>query len=228
MKFTQSRVNAFRPPLGKADHEEYDQALPTFGMRFRNGNPGVYFIKYKIGGKHGRLSLGRTSKVTLSDAQAAARRHFATIAEKVNPALARAQAVAKASDSIAPLLDGFIAHQRRNGRAESYLRDVERSLRHYFRALHRFAPDDITRGMIAKELARLRTESGSTTADRARAHLSKFFSWTIAEGLTESGNPVVGTSKGVTPSRDWVLRDEELAAIWARSVPTITATFSGS
>ena len=77
MKFTQSRVNSFQPPAGKTDHDEIDEAMPGFGVRFRNGGTGAYFIKYKIGDKHGRLSLGKVGKVSLADAQAAARRHFA-------------------------------------------------------------------------------------------------------------------------------------------------------
>ncbi len=214
MKFTQARVSGFKPPASKADHEEIDDSMAGFGVRFRNGGAGVYFIKFKIGNKHGRLSLGAISKVTLADAQAAAKRHFALITDKkINPSTERARATGKASDTIEPLLDGFIAYLRRNGRAESYLGDVERSLRRYFRPLHRFAAADINRAMIAKELARIRTECGPTTADRARAHLSKFFSWAIAEGLADE-NPVSGTAKTGTKARDRVLQDSELAAIW--------------
>ena len=125
----------------------------------------------------------------------------------------RARATAKASDTIEPLLPDFIAYLRRNGRAESYLADTERSLHRYFRPLHGFAAADINRAMVAKELATIRTERGPFAANRARAHLSKFFSWAIAEGLAEA-NPVSGTAKTATKPRDRVLRDAELAAIW--------------
>ena len=46
MRFTQARVNSLKPPAGKADHEEIDEAMPGFGIRFRNGGSGTYFIKY--------------------------------------------------------------------------------------------------------------------------------------------------------------------------------------
>ena len=145
MRFTQARVNSLKPPAGKADHEEIDESLPAFGVRFRNGGSGTYFIKYKIGGKHGRLSLGKVSKVTLTDAQAAARRHFAVIADKINPSVERAKAVDKVSDTIEPLIDDFVGYLRRNGRADTYLAEVERSLRRYFSPLHRFNAADISR-----------------------------------------------------------------------------------
>ena len=110
MKFTQSRVNSFQPPAGKADHDEIDEAMPGFGVRFRNGGTGTYFIKYKIGDKHGRLSLGKVGKVSLADAQAAARKHFAAIADKIDPSVERARAAAKASDTIEPLIDDFMRY----------------------------------------------------------------------------------------------------------------------
>ena len=62
MKFTQARVNSLKPPAGKADHEEIDEAMPGFGIRFRNGGSGTYFIKYRLGGKDGRLSLGKVAR----------------------------------------------------------------------------------------------------------------------------------------------------------------------
>jgi integrase len=213
MKFTQARVNSLKPPAGKADHEEIDPSLPAFGIRFRNGGPGVYFIKFKVGGKHRRLSLGKVSKVTLADAQAAARRHFAVIADKIDPSIERAKAVAKVSDTIEPLIDDFVSYLRRNGRADTYLAEVERSLRRYFSPLHRFNAGDINRAMVAKLLATIRTDRGPIAADRSRAHLSKFFTWMISEGLAEV-NPVSGTNRTGSKARERVLQDFELLTIW--------------
>ena len=213
MRFTQSRVNALRPPAGKADYEEIDEAMPGFGIRFRNGGSGTYFIKYRLGGKDGRLSLGKVSKITLADAQAAARRHFAVLADKIDPSIERARAVAKVSDTIEPLIGDFVGYLRRNGRADSYLAEVERSLRRYFSPLHRFNAADINRAMIAKSLATIRTDRGPIAADRSRAHLSKFFTWMIAEGHAEQ-NPVSGTNKTGSKPRERVLQDSELLAIW--------------
>ena len=127
MKFTQARVNGIRPPAGKSDHEELDEAMPGFGVRFRNGGSGAYFIKYRIGGRDGRLSLGKVAKITLADAQSAARRHFALLADKVDPSIERAKAVAKVNDTIEPLIGDFVGYLRRKGRSESYQGEVERS-----------------------------------------------------------------------------------------------------
>jgi integrase len=181
MRFTQTNVNSLKPPAGKSDHDEIDDAMPGFGIRFRNGGSGTYFIKYKIGSKHGRLSLGKVTKVTLAAAQAAAKKQFAAIAEKVDPAVERAKAVSKASNTITPLIPDFIDYLTRNGRSLSYLAENTRSLNQYFKTLHRFSAADINRAMVAKELSKIRADRGPISADRSRAHLSKFFSWAIAD-----------------------------------------------
>lgn len=213
MRFTQASVNSFKPPAGKADHVEFDDAMPGFGVRYREGGPGTYFIQYKIGKKHGRLSLGKVAKITLDAARVAARKQFAGIAERLNPSVERAKAVAKVSNTIEPLIPDFVDYLTRNGRSQSYLAENTRSLKQYFKALHRFSAADINRAMVAKELAKIRAERGPISADRSRAHLSKFFNWAIAEGLAES-NPTSGTNKTGSKPRERLLQDKELTAIW--------------
>jgi integrase len=213
MRFTQTTINSLKPPAGKADHVEFDDAMPGFGVRFRNGGPGTYFIQYKIGEKHGRLSLGKVGKISLNAAKIAAKKQFAGIAEKRDPAIERATAVAKVSGTIEPLIDDFLDYLGRNGRSQSYLAENKRSLNRYFKSLHRFGVADINRAMVAKELSGIRADRGPIAADRSRAHLSKFFNWAIAEGLAE-GNPVSGTNKTGSATRERVLQDKELAAIW--------------
>jgi len=214
MRFTQANVNNFEPPEGKADHWEPDEALEGFGIRYRNGN-GVYGIRYYIGKKDGRLSLGKITQVKLDAARDAARKQFALLAERMDPGTERAKAVAKVTGTIEPLIDDFKAFLERNGRSPSYLAENERSLRRYFKALHRFAPADINRSMVAKELSKIRADRGPIAADRSRAHLSKFFNWAIGEGLAES-NPVSGTNKTGSTARERVLQDKELIAIWRK------------
>ncbi len=213
MRFTQSAINGLKPPAGKADHVEFDDSMPGFGVRFRNGGAGTYFAQFKVGSKHGRLSLGKVGKVTLDAARVAARKAFAEVAQKANPSVERAKAVAKASETIEPLIPDFLAYLARNGRSESYRAENDRSLNRYFETLHRFPIAEINRATVARELSRIRAERGPISADRARAHLSKFFSWAIAEGMAES-NPVSGTNKTGSTARERVLLDAELAAIW--------------
>jgi integrase len=213
MKFTETNVTKLKPPPGKVDHWIPDDKTPGFGIRFRNGGEGVYGIRYGIAGRDRRLSYDKVSKVKLADAKVWAKKQFASIAEKIDPAVTRAQAAAKAAGSIEPLIDPFLDWLVNNGRSATYKAENERSLKRYFKALHRFGPEDINRTMVARELANIRAERGPIAADRSRAHFSKFYGWLIGEGLAEN-NPVTGTNKTNSKPRERVLADAELKAIW--------------
>ena len=72
----------------------------------------------------------------------------------------------------------------------------------------------MTRSDVAALLGRIAKDNGPFASNRARAALSAFFSWAIGEGLADA-TPVLGTNKATEEiSRDRVLGDDELAAIW--------------
>ena len=80
--------------------------------------------------------------------------------------------------------------------------------------MHSLALDQITRKDVASRLNRISLDSSSIVAGRARATLSALFVWAMQAGIVEA-NPVIGTAKPKEgPSRDRVLSDAELAAIW--------------
>ena len=62
----------------------------------------------------------------------------------------------------------------------------------YFKPLHGMPVDTITRKDIAARLVAITRESGSSTANRARAVINGFFVWAMQMGYIEA-NPVIGT-----------------------------------
>jgi integrase len=95
------------------------------------------------------------------------------------------------------------------------LSDAGRYLRVGWKPLHDLPLGKIERRTVSARMSEIATENGAISANRARAALSTLFSWAMREGLAEA-NPVIGTNRAVDEkSRDRVLTDEELAAIWA-------------
>jgi integrase len=213
VKFTQTNVATLRAPVGATDHTEWDDGMPGFGIRFRDGGAGAYTIKFSLHGKQVKLGLGKVNKVALVAAKTEAQQHFAKIAKGINPALERATVVVKAASTLDQMIPAFLAYLAQEGRAESYLAENTRSLTRYFKALHPYNASDVTRLTVANELAKISKEHGPFAAARSRAHLSKFYSWAIGEGRAEN-NPGSGTNKATTKTRDRILSDAELAKIW--------------
>ena len=72
-----------------------------------------------------------------------------------------------------------------------YLIGIENAGPPVWRTLHSLTLPEITRTVIENRLETIKDESGSFTADRARAALSGFFAWAIKRRKTEI-NPVIG------------------------------------
>ena len=72
---------------------------------------------------------------------------------------------------------------------------------------------EIDRRTVAGLLAKIQANNGTATAQATRADLSAYFAWAMGEGVAES-NPVVGTNRYPTASRDRVLSDDELRKLW--------------
>ena len=64
MKLTAGRISGLRLPPGKADHIEWDDDIPGFGVRLREGGARGFVFQYKVGGRHRRMNLGAVSAVT--------------------------------------------------------------------------------------------------------------------------------------------------------------------
>src|SRR5262249_28260671 len=99
--------------------------------------------------------------------------------------------------------------------AERTMTEMERYLADpkYFGPLHSLPLDSIKRRDVAARIVAIGRECGAATAARARGVLSSFFTWAMRTGLCEN-NPTIDTIRPAEKSRERVLTDPELAAIW--------------
>jgi integrase len=80
--------------------------------------------------------------------------------------------------------------------------------------LHRLPVTGVKRRDVARGLAEIEIAHSAAVANRARSALSGLFSWCIREGYEIVANPVTGTNRPTTPSRERVLSEAELRAVW--------------
>jgi integrase len=219
MKLDSKTVSALALPAGKTDVIHFDSALPGFGFRVRLGAGGVllksWVCQYKRGGSTRRLLLGNAAVLGAEAARKAAQKALGKVANGEDPQAERAERRDKDKLSLKSMIDEYLLHKRAQVGKRQHT-EIQRYLSTgpYLKPLFSMPVDKVTRRDIASRLVVVTREHSSTVAARTRAALSAFFVWAMQSGIAET-NPVIGT---LTPregaSRDRVLSDVELAAIW--------------
>jgi integrase len=212
MKITQRTVAALALPEGKLDAIHFDDTLPGFGVRLREGGSRMYVVCYKIGGKQRRITLGSTAQLTADAARTKASTILLAVRTGTDPQAERAVARAQAGDLFKAIATRYLARQKTWLRPRSY-EASEHYLLDLFEPLHHLPMARIDRRTIAERLSAIAAERGTSSADRARATLSALFVWAWREGLVEQ-NPVVATNRNGAKPRNRVLTMAELAEIW--------------
>jgi integrase len=214
MEFTKETIAALTLPAGKSDLIQFDDDLPGFGIRLREGGKRVWIVQYRTQGRQRRETLGDVRRVDLKAARASAKKRFAEVTLGGDPQKDKAEAKVRAAVTVGPLTERYLALKKPKFRPNTYVA-AHRYLTSYWKPLHSLPVDRIDRRLVAARLAEIVAERGVTAAARARQSLSAFFAWLIGEGITGE-NPVIGTNNPLaeTRSRDRVLTNVELRTIW--------------
>jgi integrase len=212
MRFSQQSVSSLKIPAGKPYHIEWDEVLPGFGVRI-NPTGKVWVVQYRAGGKSRRETIGRVDAVPLNVARDTARKALARVQLGSDPHAEKAQAKARAKITFEAVAERYLKHAQDRLKPRSF-EEVERHLKKHWQPLQGLPISEIRRALVATRLEEIAEQSGPIASNRARAALSALFAWAVAVGLAES-NPIVGTVRvAIEVSREHVITDGELAAIW--------------
>jgi len=217
MRLTKAIVERLTLPPGTSDKIYFDDDLPGFGLRLREGGKRSWITQFRVGSKQRRVTIGTVKTTSLDAARNQARRILAKVHLGGDPQAEKAERRARASITFRPMAERYLAeHAVKRLKPRSYI-EVERHLKKHWAPLAEIPIRDVTRADVAAQLGRIAATSGPIASNRARAALSAFVAWAIGEGLTD-GSPVLGTNKATAEiSRDRVLTPGELAAIWQGS-----------
>jgi len=220
MKLSVKTTGALKLSAGKQDEIVFDDVIPGFGLRLREGGSRTFVFQYKLGAKQRRMVLGKANASTFDAARKSAKKHYARVQLGEDPASDKAEKKAKAAhtfDAVVPLFTEWQqTRTRKNGSVglkPRSLVEIERHLLSHAKPLHKLQVANIKRADIATCIATVAKSGGEVTANRVRSSLSSLFSWAMTEGLVEA-NPVIGTRRNEEKERERVLSPNELSLIW--------------
>lgn len=230
MNLTETRLPGLKLERGETDRIFYDDEIPGFGVRVREGGSRKFVLHYRIGGSQRRLTIGAVGGMTLEEAKKRARKAKVAVDDGKDPAAQKAEAKEAAKQSFEAAAREYLGVLQRRISAgdlkpRSYV-EIDRHLMKHFKPLHRLAISSISRATVATRLRELAKTSGTGAADRTRSNVSTFFAWAIGEGLCEN-NPVIGTNRQAEP----VERERSLIAIKAGRAPNydeVVAVWKGA
>jgi integrase len=212
MKLTTTTVRTAKLPPGKTDHIEWDDDVPGFGLRIREGGSRRFCFQYTLGAKDRRMTLGVATPETVARARKIAGELYARTKLGHDPASDKVEAQRQASETFLPSAEQFLEIKRMEYRPGSF-REIRRHLLLHAKPLHHLPVARITLRDIADLIASVGKQSGSVTANRVRSSLNVLFVWLIQNGRVPA-NPVVNTGKNAERSRARVLSPAELKLVW--------------
>lgn len=214
MKLSEKNTAGLSLPRGKLDHVWWDDDIAGFGIRVREGGTRNWIFRYRIGKKQRSLILGSTTSVPLSLARKNAGELEARVRLGEDPALDKQNAKQEADNTFGVLAAQYLEARKSQWRSKTR-KGIDRYLNKYSKPLHRMPITALSQRDIANLLNSVAKASGDVTANRLRASLNAFIGWIIREGIRlPEGNVASYTNKREEKSRDRVLGDAELKAIW--------------
>jgi integrase len=213
MKLNDRTVTATKPalPAGKAEAIIFDEDIAGFGLRLREGGTRVWIFQYSRDGHTRRMTLGKFPKLTAQGAREMVKPLVHQVGLGRDPVHEKQEARTHKqtlSETVALYLKA-----KGNELRPRTLYESARYLHIDARSLHNRPLANITQSEIADLLAKLAEENGPVAANRARASISALFNWAARQGKVQ-GNPAAFTEKRAEKSRDRVLSNQEIAAIW--------------
>jgi integrase len=204
-------------PEGKFDAVYFDKLLSGFGVRIRVRRSGgvirrSWILQYRAGISQRRLLIGDAQTMAAAVAREKARKAIAEIKEGADPQGAKRAQREKDAMTLRSVISDFLAQQTGS-------KNTLRVTRYYlvgphFKPLLGMSIERITRRDIATQLLAIGKTKGAPTVLSARSALSNALAFAVEAGLIEN-NPIIGAWRPKTPpSRDRVLSDAELTAIW--------------
>jgi integrase len=196
------------PQTGQVD--VFDQGYPGLALRLSYGGNRSWVYFYRINGRLRRMTLGTYPALSLADAREAwrsARKDAQAGKEPTKP-----RDPADADSTFEKALENWLKRDQANNRTKDAVKrlidkDTTPAWRHRHIA-------DIGRADVLDVIDRVVDRGSPITARRLHAHLHRFFTWHTGRGKIPL-NPMAHLPKpGAETSRDRVLSDWEVAAVW--------------
>src|SRR5262245_26620719 len=109
MKLSAKNVHTAPLPKGKSEAIIFDDDVPGFGLRVREGGSRTLVFQYKLGTKQRRVALGSVTGLDFAKARKTAETLYARVKLGQDPGGDKADAKVKAAETFQAAADNYLA-----------------------------------------------------------------------------------------------------------------------
>ncbi|WP_354689864.1 integrase arm-type DNA-binding domain-containing protein [Lentibacter algarum] len=215
LKFTDQWLKALKH---KPEQEQHFGDISCKGLSLKVTKKGVKSFSYtfRLGVKTGRVTLGPYPDISLGDVRGRVEELRRLVAAGTDPRHIKADERLQRERTVSEMATQFI--ERYAKPKNKSWRQAESNLRLYLVAALGTRPvASVKRGEIHAILDQLIKDNKGPSANRALAHMRKFFGWLVERDYIDH-SPADHIKKPFSEKRrDRVLSDDEIKAIWHAS-----------
>ena len=211
VNFTDAWLRKLKPPVEREDFRDRG----TRGLQLRSSPSGVktFSFVFRLGSKMGRATLGRYPDVDLKFARTKADEFRKLVSQGIDP-----RSEKRAKRRLQEMTVELMVHEFIQTYAKpknSSWKQAESNLRLYLSNFYGTQPiSEVTRADIHQILDDLIARDKQTAANRALAHIRKFFGWLVERGYLNHSPADHIKPRHKESERHRVLSDAEIKAIW--------------
>jgi integrase len=213
VRFTQRRIEQLKCAAGKKDTLAFDDEQRGLGVRVTATGGKSYLAQYTLAGRKRRIPLGACSAISLSNARKAAAKVMGEVAAGRDPASDRKAAASDADLTLAALIDQW-ASRHLVHRRPRYTVEATRALRHAFGRYLKSPAASLTTKEVRATLNAIADDGRRSMARQIGAYCRACYGWAVHADLL-ADNPFASVRLEAVASRERVLTDQELVAIWS-------------
>ncbi|MDB4101435.1 site-specific integrase [Planktomarina temperata] len=211
VNITDAWLRKLKPPVEREDFRDRG----TRGLQLRSSPSGVktFSFVFRLGSKMGRATLGRYPDVDLKFARTKADEFRKLVSQGIDPRSEKRTKRRLQEMTVELMVHEFIQTYAKP--KNSSWKQAESNLRLYLSNFYGTQPiSEVTRADIHQILDDLIARGKQTAANRALAHIRKFFGWLVERGYLNHSPADHIKPRHKESERDRVLSDAEIKAIW--------------
>ena len=210
-RLTDKLLSSLKPDPSK-QFDVWDSTVTGLGLRVSPGGAKSFVLIYRLGTRSRRMTLGRYPILKLKDARNIARGHLQTASKGGDPAEEKKRQLRNSlafNEYVQTFVETYAKPRNRTWKETETILNREFVSKWRKRNIRSIEKADVTHILDA-----LVSRGKITSANRAFAQIRKLFNWAVERGDLEH-SPCQGLrSPGKYRSRERVLSDAEINAVW--------------